>query len=171
MSEINDIEDLSLEASEDVEQSVIETEQEKNIEEIETVVFSEEKEPATKKVAKNISVKANITEAKEEDLGTIISSPKPKGKRKPALAPVRDGAIGAASIEVAEKLSAKIAKPEQVKSGKVAVYSTKNVTWSGVGKVYRGYNIVTEDQAAKWLTRDHTRLATPEEVAKEFGND
>jgi hypothetical protein len=38
-----------------------------------------------------------------------------------------------------------------------------------VGKVYRGYNIVTKEQADKWLTRDHIRLATPEEVAQEFG--
>jgi hypothetical protein len=34
----------------------------------------------------------------------------------------------------------------------------------------QGYNIVTKEQADKWLTRDHTRLATPEEVAKEFKN-
>ena len=51
----------------------------------------------------------------------------------------------------------------------VAVHSTKNVSWSEVGKVYRGYNIVTPQQAEKWLTRNHIRLATPEEVAKEFG--
>jgi hypothetical protein len=38
-----------------------------------------------------------------------------------------------------------------------------------VGKVYRGYNIVEKDAADKWLTRSHIRMATPEEVAKEFG--
>lgn len=54
-------------------------------------------------------------------------------------------------------------------SDKVAVHSTRNVTWNGVGKVYTGYNIVTQEQADKWLTRDHIRLATPQEVAKEFG--
>ena len=52
----------------------------------------------------------------------------------------------------------------------VAIHSTKNVSWSGVGKVYRGYNIVTPEQAEKWLERSHVRLATPEEVAKEFNN-
>jgi hypothetical protein len=51
----------------------------------------------------------------------------------------------------------------------VALFSTKNVTWSEVGKVYRGYNIVEKDAAEKWLTRSHIRIATPEEVAKEFG--
>jgi hypothetical protein len=51
----------------------------------------------------------------------------------------------------------------------VALHSTKNVSLPGVGKVYRGYNIVTPQQAEKWLERSHIRLATPEEVAKEFG--
>lgn len=58
---------------------------------------------------------------------------------------------------------------EVKKSEKVAVHSTRNVTWHEVGKVYIGYNIVTPEAAEKWLTRDHIRLATPQEVAKEFG--
>ena len=52
---------------------------------------------------------------------------------------------------------------------KVAVHSTKNVYWPGVGKILKGYNIVTKEQADQWLTRDHTRIALPEEVAKEYG--
>lgn len=52
---------------------------------------------------------------------------------------------------------------------KVAVYSSRNVSWQGVGKVFKGYNIMTKDKAEKWLERDHTRLASPEEVAKEYG--
>lgn len=52
---------------------------------------------------------------------------------------------------------------------KVAVYSSRNVSWQGVGKVLKGYNIMTKDKAEQWLTRDHTRIATPEEVAKEYG--
>jgi hypothetical protein len=52
---------------------------------------------------------------------------------------------------------------------KVALYSSRNVSWQGVGKVSKGYNIMTKDKADMWLTRDHTRLATPEEVAKEYG--
>lgn len=55
------------------------------------------------------------------------------------------------------------------KYDKVAIYSSRNVSWQGVGKVSKGYNIMTKDKADKWLTRDHTRLATPEEVAKEYG--
>jgi hypothetical protein len=52
---------------------------------------------------------------------------------------------------------------------KMAVFSTRNVTMNGVGKVYRGYNIVSEAEAKEWLKRDHIRLATPEEIAEEFG--
>ena len=55
------------------------------------------------------------------------------------------------------------------KGATVAIHSTRNVAWNGVGKVSTGYNIVTKEQADKWLTRNHVRLATPEEVAKEFG--
>lgn len=52
---------------------------------------------------------------------------------------------------------------------KVAIYSSKNVSWPGVGKVLKGYNIVTKSISQKWLQRDHIRIATPEEVAKDFG--
>lgn len=80
---------------------------------------------------------------------------------------VTDGAIGVAlSPKPVKKAAAKKAAPAKEK---VAVHSTKNVTWSGVGKVYTGYNIVDADAAEKWLTRSHIRKATPEEVAKEFG--
>ena len=54
-------------------------------------------------------------------------------------------------------------------SGKVALYSTKSVRWEEVGTLNRGYNIVTQKQADKWLTRSHVRTATPEEVKKAFG--
>ena len=84
-----------------------------------------------------------------------------------ALGSVANGVIGATT---APKTSEK-KKPSKTKAKKdtVALYSTKNVTWSEVGKVYRGYNIVEKDAAEKWLTRSHIRVATPEEVAKEFG--
>lgn len=79
---------------------------------------------------------------------------------------VENGVIGTGKVAKKTKAAAKA----EVKVEKVAVHSTKNVTWSGVGKVYRGYNLVTPEQAEKWLTRSHIRVATPEEVAKEFSN-
>lgn len=105
-----------------------------------------------------------VEEAPVEEL-TIKSDDKPKNT-KPGLGPVGDGALGSTTINVEPKKKAAKTTPEVEK---VAVYSTKNVTWNGVGKVYRGYNIVTKEQADQWTTRDHIRLATPQEVAKEFG--
>lgn len=58
---------------------------------------------------------------------------------------------------------------KKIKKDTVAIHSTKNVLWPGIGEVTRGYNIVTQEVAEKWLTRSHIRSATPEEVAREFG--
>ena len=77
-----------------------------------------------------------------------------------------NGAIGATTVPVTRKIAEK--KTTQPKET-VALRSTKNVSWSGVGKVYVGINIVEKEVAEKWLTRSHITIATPEEVAKEFG--
>ena len=84
-----------------------------------------------------------------------------------ALGSVAEGVIGATTAPKAPEKK-KASKPA-LKKETVALYSTKNVTWSEVGKVYRGYNIVEKSAAEKWLTRSHIRTATQEEVAKEFG--
>jgi DNA-binding protein H-NS len=73
-------------------------------------------------------------------------------------------------FDVAEEKPAKPEKTEKKSAEKtVALLSTRNVTWNGVGSVEVGYNIVTEEQAEKWLTRSHITLATPEDVAKGYG--
>jgi hypothetical protein len=82
-----------------------------------------------------------------------------------ALGFTETGAIGSVAADGPKR---KI-KPESELGNKVAIYSTKNVNWSEVGSVSRGYNIVTQAQADKWLTRSHVRLATPEEVKKVLG--
>jgi len=105
----------------------------------------------------------------EEPKNVISSGSQNPGKRVEEVAgitSVENGVIGTG--KVVRKPKATDVK-ETVKEEKFAVYSTKNVTWSGVGKVYRGYNIVTKQAADMWITRDHARLATPEEVAREFG--
>lgn len=50
-----------------------------------------------------------------------------------------------------------------------AVYSTRNIYWNGVGTLNIGYNIVTKEDADKWLTRKSVRSASPEEVARYYG--
>ena len=84
-----------------------------------------------------------------------------------ALGSVVNGVMGVSTAPKSAPRKA-AAKPKATEE-KVALHSTKNVTWEGIGKVYRGYNIVTKEAAEKWLTRSHIRTATPEEVAKEFG--
>jgi hypothetical protein len=53
-------------------------------------------------------------------------------------------------------------------TNKVALYASRNLTWNEVGKLYCGYTIVDADKAARWITHPAVRIATPEEVAKEF---
>lgn len=104
----------------------------------------------------------------EEAAQAVVEAPAYQAPEEvQALGAVAAGVIGAtkAPRSSEKKKSGKAA--EKVET--VAIYSTKNVTWSEVGKVYRGYNIVEKDAAEKWLTRSHIRIATPEEVAKEFG--
>lgn len=91
-----------------------------------------------------------------------------KLKTKEAIGSIPSGAIG---IKKAEN---KPSKTKSVKSNKakpetVAIHSTKNVFWPEVGRVFSGYNIVDKEASEKWLTRSHIRIASPEEVAREFG--
>jgi len=104
----------------------------------------------------------------EEAVQPVVEAPAYQAPEEvQALGSVAEGVIGATTAPRA---------PERIKSAKaaevketVAIFSTKNVTWPEVGKVYRGYNIVEKEAASKWLTRSHIRAATPEEVAREFG--
>lgn len=52
---------------------------------------------------------------------------------------------------------------------KVAIYSPKNISWTGVGSINVGYNIVSREASEMWLTRKGVREATPQEVAKHYG--
>jgi hypothetical protein len=131
-----------------------------------------EEAPQTKveEVAAELNLEPKVSVVEEVEDTKVISSASQK-KVKPSdlaagLTGVADGVIGTGTVK--RKPSSK-KQNEEAKPEKVAVHSSKNVSWPGVGKVYRGYNIVTKEQADKWLTRGHIRLATPEEVAEEFG--
>ena len=52
---------------------------------------------------------------------------------------------------------------------KVALFSTRNVSAEGFGKIHVGYNILSKTKADFWLKQRGIRLATPEEVAEAFG--
>jgi ribosomal protein L7Ae-like RNA K-turn-binding protein len=60
-------------------------------------------------------------------------------------------------------------KAEKPVNEKVALFSERNIFWSGVGEIVKGYNIVTKEVSEKWLTTNKVRIATPQEVAKHYG--
>jgi hypothetical protein len=62
-------------------------------------------------------------------------------------------------------------RPSKVKGdfNKTALFSTRSLYWPGVGRLINGYNIVTDTNAEKWMTLKGIRVATPEEVAREYG--
>lgn len=106
----------------------------------------------------------------EEDISFVVSSEEPKTSAKPktakpALAPVADGVIGT-GVSTAKPKAKRVV---ETASKRVAVHSSKNVSWNGVGRIYRGINILSAEEAEKWLTRDHVREATKEEVAEVAG--
>jgi hypothetical protein len=64
-------------------------------------------------------------------------------------------------------------KPEKeelvVADDKVALYSNRNLSWGGVGKLDKGYNFVPKAKAEKWLTQKSVRATTPKEVRDHYG--
>jgi len=135
----------------------------------EEALVEEEKKPEVEAPAVEAEKPVHAEESKKPAENVVssksVNAVKPSNVA-PGITSVNNGVIGTGDVKLTktEKKAPKVPKEE-----KVAVHSTRNVTWPNVGKVFRGYNIVTKEQADKWLTRDHVRLATPEEVAQEFG--
>ena len=136
---------------------------------------SKKRKPRTKSVedaAPEVIVDSNISEAEEtqiaENDNTVITGPKrQRAPRKSNMHTKGDGSIGShaadAALINAPSAVAKVQKKEDPE--KVALWSAKNIRWSIVGELSKGYNIVTKEAAEKWLTQRGIRLATPEEVA------
>ena len=135
-------------------------------EKVEEVVETKEVTPEPVQVEEAPTI-VEAPEAVEEQSVVGTDSFAPSTAEVQAVGSVADGAIGVASTPRPVKKSA----PSKKKAAQdtVALHSTKNVTWPGVGKVYTGYNVVDKDAADQWLTRSHIRVATPDEVAKAFG--
>jgi hypothetical protein len=124
---------------------------------------------ATDDVQVNLEVTSATTKAGiQTDANGVITSPnKKKGKPAPSIAVV-GGAIG--SPGASRKDPVKQVVEPKTKKETVALFSTKNVFWDGVGEVKRGYNFVTPAQAEKWKARNHIRVATPTEIKEAFDN-
>ncbi len=55
------------------------------------------------------------------------------------------------------------------KTEKVALYSTRNIHWNGLGNLSVGYNIVSKEASEQMITHKCVRIASPQEVASYYG--
>ncbi len=141
-----------------VEQSTIDT----------PVVAEPVVETKVEEIAAENNIQVSVSEVSESsDVITTNYFSKPANDTEQAVGSIVNGVIGVTEVP-RQNRDAETSVEKKVNKT-VALHSTKNVSLPGVGKVYRGYNIVTPQQAEKWLERSHIRLATPEEVAKEIG--
>jgi len=124
--------------------------------------MSEQKITQVEKTANEFGISVSKIEAVEEE-NVVITIPKKKTNTKASADSIINNTIGS-SIEKEEP------KKEELKKKKVALYSSRNVFWEGVGEVQRGYNFVTQEQADKWMTRIHIRFVTPKEIKEAFDN-
>ena len=74
-----------------------------------------------------------------------------------------------ASFTPKEKIVSKNVKEIKDEVDQVALYSSKNIHWNGLGALTVGYNIVSKEASEKWITRKAVRIAQPEEVASYYG--
>lgn len=132
----------------------------------EPLISEDQADKYKKAIAKNKTTKKVSETAEDKGVITAPNKPGSGGKKKSSLGGTTDtDVIGSAGAQTPAKPAAKAGQ----KKATVAIYSDRNVSWNGVGRIEKGYNIVTKEQAAKWLTRNHVREATPEEVASEYG--
>jgi hypothetical protein len=133
---------------------------------------------ATKKVAESNPEIENVAieEAKtvNEDGQEVITGPdQPKRTRRPRsnIHAKESGEIGSHAADRALETKPTAQKEVVVEddSEKVAVWSNRNIRWTAVGTLMKGYNIVKKEAAEKWLSRQGVREASPEEVATHYG--
>ena len=123
--------------------------------------------PRTQKVAEENSVVAQITEATVPN--GVIGAPTPTPNPNPTSN--LGSYLGQKTVisGAAEARPQDIPQEPKEPSDKVAVLSTRNLSWSEVGNLKIGYNIVSKGASEKWLTMRGIRIATPEEVATHYG--
>lgn len=113
-----------------------------------------------------------VSEDNEEPTQKIISGPeKKKTTRTSNVHAKENGAIGshAADRALTKKVDYSEKQEDKKDSDKTAIWSDKNIRWSDVGNLVKGYNITNKEAADKWLTKKGIREATPEEVAAHYG--
>jgi hypothetical protein len=119
-------------------------------------------------IGKIVGFQASVTTEQEKSDNIIESKSIRTEPRVPVSSTVTNN-NNVVSSRPAEKTFQKIIKEEKMIQDKIALYSNKNIHWIGLGHISKGYNIVTKEEAEKWLTRTGIRQATPEEVATHYG--
>lgn len=130
------------------------------------------KPKATEMVAETTAVESvAVAEATEEAAENVITVPQKAHTDGPVRSNTNVTATGVIGSVAADRVMEKPATPEPKpeSTNKVALWSDKNIRWSGVGTLSKGYNIVNKEAAAKWLVKEGIREATPEEVATYYG--
>lgn len=132
---------------------------------------------ATKKAAEsapvaveNVVIEEMDNNSVNEDGQKVITGPKKsRGARNSNSFVTETGAIGSRAADRALQNKVNTEEPQEDDTKRVALWSSKNIRWGGVGTLTKGYNIVTKEAAEKWLTKEGIREATPEEVASHYG--
>lgn len=121
-------------------------------------------------VIENVQVAA-VKETTTDEGQKVISGP--KRSRAPRMSNIHakqeDGAIASHAADFALAKKKVVADKKDVEVEKVALWSNKNIRWTNVGELSKGYNIVTKEAAEKWLDKSGIREATPQEVAAHYG--
>lgn len=131
-----------------------------------------EKAAEESKVVTDVSLSApKSTVINEEGQKVIAGPPAPKPTRKSNINSEKENkTVSSRAADAALAKNPSNAKKEETKKDeKVALWSSKNIRWTGTGTLSKGYNIVTKEAADKWLSKEGIRKATPEEIATYYG--
>lgn len=124
----------------------------------------------TKIVAILSGIDSKISEVSVDTKNKVIGSDKIVKEKRIPVSATKVNKENVLTTATADTFKDKVFNPvPDVDEEKVALYSEKNINWNGIGRMSKGYNIVTKEAAKKWLTLRGIREATPEEVASHYG--
>ena len=138
--------------------------------------YAEENDISLGSAKTKTAILSVITDTKSSISGTdepstnVIGSNKIVNEKRTPVSNGRVNENGVITVGSADNFKNKeFKKDTQKPEGKVAIHSDKNMRWQGFGEISKGYNIVSEEAAEKWLTRKGIREATAQEVATHYG--
>jgi len=112
---------------------------------------------------------SSLSSKEELSENNLVLSTTVKDKGHEPKSATKSNSGGVVTTATADNFTNKEFKKEEPKGDKLAIFSEKNVAWSSVGRISKGYNIVTKEAAKMWLTRKGIREASPSEVASHYG--